>query len=70
MTRYWLTPAFALVLALGAASCGSYDPCGGKECGDPCQICDEGDNECVEPAGQKTCNSRSVCTTAGPPVCS
>lgn len=70
MKALWLSRALALLLGASAAACGGYDPCSDKECGDPCQLCEEGDSECVEPAGQKVCNSNKVCTLAGPPICS
>lgn len=59
-----------LVLALiSSPACGGYDPCADKDCGDPCQICEEGDSDCREPPGEKVCNRNDICTTASPPLC-
>lgn len=70
MKASWLPRALALFIGAATAACGGYDPCNDKACGDPCQLCEEGDADCVEPAGQKVCNSNNVCTIAGPPICS
>ena len=44
-----------------------YDPCDGKTCGDPCQLCPPGSDEtCVEPPRQ--CDARGACTNV-PPAC-
>lgn len=61
----------ALIAALGlAGSCGGYDPCGDKNCGDQCTLCDPDDSDCVESAGFKVCNGNAVCTAAAPAICS
>jgi len=38
-----------------------YDPCEGKVCGDPCTVCDPNDDDCVEDAIYKACNSAGKC---------
>jgi hypothetical protein len=44
-----------------------YDPCDGKTCGDPCQLCPPSSDEtCVEPPRQ--CDARGACTNV-PPAC-
>lgn len=68
MKASWLPRAIALSLGVSAVACG-YDPCADKNCGDPCRICEEGDTECVEPPGDKACNSNDVCALANPPMC-
>ena len=69
MTATWLPRAFALLLGLSAAACGGYDPCGDKNCGDTCQLCEEGDADCTERPGQKVCNAAKVCASALTPIC-
>lgn len=69
MKASWLSRALALLIAASAAGCGGYNPCSDKGCGDPCTICEEGDTDCVEPAGAKVCNSNEVCALANPPIC-
>lgn len=63
---------FACALSLCAAlsiGCGGYDACGGKNCGDPCTVCDPDDEQCVETQEAKTCNKRGVCATAANQMC-
>ena len=38
----------------------AYEPCGGKQDGDTCTICDPKDPECVEDASLKSCHG-GVC---------
>ena len=39
-----------------------FEPCGGKVCGDPCTICEQGDSTCFETAVPKFCNTAGVCS--------
>lgn len=39
-----------------------YQPCGGKECGEACKVCEPGDANCVETMVMKTCNSSGECS--------
>ena len=61
----------ALLSLLGLTlSCGTYDPCEDRSCGQSCQVCDPDDSECTEPPGAKFCNDRGVCATSQtPPAC-
>jgi hypothetical protein len=61
-----LLPALFTVLG---ASCGGYDPCEDKTCGDRCTVCEPGDNSCIETAEIKVCNAQFICVSASPPVC-
>ena len=45
---------------------GEYDPCGGKECGDSCTICDPNDLDCFETAVLKYCDLDGVCSPTYP----
>ncbi len=36
---------------------GQFDPCGGKEEGDSCTVCDPQDSDCIESSVVKTCQS-------------
>ncbi len=48
--------------------CPPYDPCGGKSCGDACQLCDPADPDCVETDDIKTCSDSGICES-GPSLC-
>ena len=54
----------------GAVDAGPapYQPCGGKSCGDTCQICPPGDPNCFETAVVKFCHADGACS-ASPPAC-
>lgn len=39
-----------------------YDPCVGRPCGSPCNICPPDDANCVETAVVKNCNEQGKCT--------
>jgi hypothetical protein len=38
-----------------------YDPCAGRECGEPCSLCPPGHADCVEPTGLKACDAFGEC---------
>ncbi len=38
-----------------------YEPCGDKNCGDACTICDPEDLECVEDDVIKACTFEGLC---------
>ena len=47
---------------------GTYDPCAGKACGDPCRLCAPDDEGCLEPAVPPTfatvCDAQRRCVVA------
>jgi hypothetical protein len=53
----------------GGSDAGSYEPCAGKLCGEPCTFCDPNDPLCEETTDDKTCRPNGACST-GPSDCS
>jgi hypothetical protein len=45
---------------------GDYDPCVGRPCGAPCNICAPDDPDCVETAVVKACNEQGKCLAETP----
>ncbi len=69
------TPAgFEQVTCFQAACCEEdecdevmpYDPCDGKSCGDDCQLCAPGAEDCTETAVEKYCNPEGECEAIVP----
>jgi hypothetical protein len=46
-----------------------YEPCGGKQCGDRCNICPPGDANCFETAVLKFCQPGGACQATLPQFC-
>ena len=46
-----------------------YEPCGGKMCGDTCQVCDPNDADCVETGVVKACNEAGECVADTGDLC-
>jgi len=47
----------------------SWDPCGGKSCGDACTLCDPKDKDCAETAVEKACSADGLCVAFQPSMC-
>jgi len=52
----------------GFEGCAGYDPCAGKNCGEPCKVCPPDDPKCVEDAVLKVCDEKGACAPSIP-VC-
>ncbi len=66
-------PADFAELSCGDARCcegdecrGGYSPCGGKQCGESCQLCAPNDPACTETAEEKWCDDSGSCRGAEP----
>ncbi len=61
-----MTAAFAL--SCGGGSRSTYQPCAGKQCGDPCHQCPPNDPSCVEAAVTSFCTGDGgTCSEVAPP---
>lgn len=68
-------PIFALMIALMAARSmvdgydgapSAHEPCRGKSCGQPCQVCPPEEADCLETAISKYCNEEGACAPVRP----
>ena len=51
------------------SECKAYDPCAGKECGDPCSTCDPKDEDCPKTAEYTVCNMKGQCVPEPEAIC-
>jgi len=54
------------VCSYGWTTCGGYDPCEAKACGDTCTFCDPTDPNCAETGVVKFCDAAGSCGMAFP----